>query len=247
RNLVEYWLGTSLLHPLRDHQERIKALEKAKHAAELASQAKSDFIAVMSHELRTPLNSILGMLRLALEETSTPPSQREMLDVVYESAEGLLATVNDILDISKIEAGCLEFERIPLSFENTLSAVADSMKPLYHGKGLLFSCNLPDGGIPYLLGDPTRLRHIMVNLIGNAVKYTEKGSITVDVEIAQHTDDALTLTMSIKDTGIGIPEEKLERIFDKYTQSDSSITRRFGGTGLGLNITKELIHMMGGT
>ena len=247
RNLVEYWLGTSLLPPLREQQERIKALEKAKHAAELASQAKSDFIAVMSHELRTPLNSILGMLRLALEETSTPPSQREMLDVVYESAEGLLATVNDILDISKIEAGCLEFERIPLSFENTLSAVADSMKPLYHGKGLLFSCNLPDGGIPYLLGDPTRLRHIMVNLIGNAVKYTEKGSITVDVEIAQHTDDALTLTMSIKDTGIGIPEEKLERIFDKYTQSDSSITRRFGGTGLGLNITKELIHMMGGT
>lgn len=247
RNLVEYWLGTSLLPPLRAERERIKALEDAKRAAELANQAKSDFIAVMSHELRTPLNSILGMLRLVLNDKTTVSPQREMLNVVHESAEGLLSTVNDVLDISKIEAGCFELERIPLRFQSLLRSVADSMKPFYMEKNLSFECRLAHEDMPNLLGDPTRLRRIMVNLIGNAVKYTERGSITVEAETVQQTEETLILTMRITDTGIGIPAEKLEYIFEKYTQSDSSITRRFGGTGLGLNITREIVQMMGGS
>ncbi|MEZ0260426.1 MAG: response regulator [Alphaproteobacteria bacterium] len=246
RNLVEYWLGTNLMPPLREEHDRIKALEAAKRAAEQASQAKSDFLANMSHELRTPLNSLLGMLGLLMEDRTVDPGHRRMLDVANQAARGLLVTVNDVLDISKIEAGCLELENVPFNFERTLGLVLETMKPLYSAKGLDFKANISGAPFPTLVGDPTRLSRICINLLGNAVKYTEKGTITLDVSTSKQGDEVLAFTIRVTDTGIGIPPDKLDYIFEKYTQSDSSITRRFGGTGLGLNITRHITNMMGG-
>lgn len=223
------------------------ALIEARELAEKASGTKSEFLANMSHELRTPLNSIIGMSRLLLEDKKVKGEQKEMVGVVTRSAENLLMIVNDILDLSKVEAGKIELESVPFSVKEVSDDVIESIAPLCSAKGLQLNYNFnAAGGLPFLSGDPTRLGRVQLNLLSNAVKYTESGEITVDIDCTEDEDGVITLLWSVTDTGIGIAEDKLDYVFGQFTQADNSITRRFGGTGLGLFITRQLIEKMGG-
>ena len=229
----------------RKVRERTAELAAATRIAEEASQAKSEFLANVSHEIRTPLNGIIGMTELALD-TPLSLEQREYLSMVKSSADALLAILNDILDFSKIEMRKLELERIPFSLRDHL---ADLVKPLAlraEQKGLELVCHvLPD--VPHAaVGDPGRLRQVLVNLIGNAIKFTDRGQILVQVQMDSKHDEAFALHYFVSDSGIGIPAEKQRAIFEPFKQADGSTTRRFGGTGLGLSISSTLVDMMGG-
>ena len=220
------------------------AMAKAKRRAEQANQSKSDFLSNMSHELRTPLNSILGIIQL-LDRNSLDKNTREMFELIKQSSSSLLSTVNDILDLSKIEAGEVELEARPFDAVHTIHQVVQTLLPLASRKGLQLSCKITRNHC-YVLGDSLRLNRILTNLVGNALRYTKEGSINVHVNIR---DDALSRVMlrcEIIDTGIGIPAEKLRTVFEKFSQADLSTTREFGGTGLGLTITKDLIELMEG-
>ena len=218
-------------------------LLRARAAADAASVAKSDFVANMSHEIRTPLGGVLGMIELALDG-QLAPSQRTLLDTAHSSARTLLALLNDILDLSRIEAGRLELTPIDFQPRVLLVEVAALMGPVARGKGLTFLPEV-DADVPkWVKADPVRVRQVLLNLIGNAIKFTERGSVTV--RIALEGGSVSTLRIAVRDTGIGVPVDQRGAIFEKFRQADGSIVRKFGGTGLGLAITRQLVELMGG-
>jgi signal transduction histidine kinase len=220
-------------------------LIKAKIAAEAAAEAKAIFLANMSHELRTPMNGIIGMVDI-LKKTKLTPAQREYLNIIESSGESLLTIINDILDLSKIESGHMELENIPFSLTEELHSVMNIMQIIADKKKLPLRLRIGPYVPEYVSGDPVRLKQIIINLVNNAIKFTEEGSVTLFVEKKGAEDGRVQLLFKVTDTGIGISPEGQKKLFRSFSQVDKSTTRKYGGTGLGLTISKNLTHMMGG-
>ncbi len=249
-NVAEVWVGksrhfTALMHDITESKRIEEELQGAKNDAVAASKAKSDFLASMSHEIRTPMNAIIGMADL-LGDTNLSHDQKEYVDIFRNAGENLLRLINDILDISKIEAGHLELENTDFNLSELIETTSEVMAMRAHGKGLELNYTFKEDVPIHLVGDPNRLRQIFVNLIGNSIKFTEKGEIVLGIEIDETSNGNPVLRFSVADTGIGVADEKKNKIFENFKQADSSTTRKYGGTGLGLSITKELVEKMGG-
>src|SRR3954469_7674264 len=227
------------------HKRSEEALRLAREAAEAASHAKSSFLARMSHEIRTPMNGVLGMTELLLESGLTS-TQRKYAQTVQRSGENLLGIINDLLDFSKIEAGKLELENVEMDLRRTIEDIVELLAERAHVKGLELACSLPADLPTQVRGDPLRLGQILTNLVGNAIKFTEHGSVVIRVAAVDEGPKRVTMRFEVNDTGLGISAEAQSRIFDEFAQADGSTTRKHGGSGLGLAISKQLVEMMGG-